>query len=299
MLMEAQYYLLDVFTDKKFGGNQLAVFPDAAKIPEDSLQKIARELNLSETVFLYPPTTEKGDFKMRIFTPGQEMPTAGHPTIGTAHLLLNELYKPLKNLDTLVLEQKIGPINVTFLKEEKHFGLITMQQPNPIFGKLMQNRELIAEMLSIEEEDLMPALPIQCISCGNDFMYIPVISLEVLSRIDIRVDLLKRNANKLETQALYIFTTATQSDEVDTRGRMFAPELGIVEDPATGSASGPLGCYLVRHALSDGKMINCEQGVEMGRPSKIKVQIEHENEVITKVLVGGEAVLVGEGKMFV
>jgi trans-2,3-dihydro-3-hydroxyanthranilate isomerase len=296
--MEANYFILDVFTDVPFGGNQLAVFPDAASIPEDKLQVIANELNLSETVFLYAPETETGDFKMRIFTPGQEMPTAGHPTIGTAHLLLNELYKPLKNTDVLILEQQVGPISVTFLRESGHFSMLTMQQPNPIFGNLIQKRDMIAEMLSITEGELMSGMPIQCISCGNNFMYIPVASLDVLAKIKVRVDLLQRYANTIETQALYVFTTATDS-EADTRGRMFAPIWGVQEDPATGSASGPLGCYLVRHSLSDGKMITCEQGIEMGRPSTIKVQIGHENEVVNKVLVGGEAVLVGKGSLYV
>jgi len=296
--MEANYFILDVFTNVPFGGNQLAVFTEAATIPEEKLQVIANEMNLSETVFLYPPETDQGDYKMRIFTPSNEMPTAGHPTIGTSHLLLNELQQPLKNEDVLILEQQVGPISVTFTREASHFNLLTMQQPNPIFGNLVQNRSMIAEMLSIKEAELMPGMPIQSISCGNNFLYIPVVSLDVLAKINIRVDLLQQQANKLGTQALYIFTTNTES-EADTRGRMFAPLWGMQEDPATGSASGPLGCYLVRHAINDGKMITCEQGVEMGRPSTIKVQIGHENEVVNKVLVGGEAVLVGKGTMFV
>lgn len=296
--MEANYFILDVFTNVPFGGNQLAVFTDAAAIPEEKLQVIANEMNLSETVFLYPPETAGGDFKMRIFTPANEMPTAGHPTIGTAHLLLNELHRPLKKEEVLIIEQPVGPISVTFQQDAGYFNLLTMQQPNPIFGNLIQNRSMIADMLSIKEDELMPGMPIQCISCGNNFMYIPVTSLAVLAKIKIRVDLLQQHANKLGTQALYIFTTNTES-ESDTRGRMFAPLWGMHEDPATGSASGPLGCYLVRHAINDGKMITCEQGVEMGRPSTIKVQIGHENEVVNKVLVGGEAVLVGKGTMFV
>ncbi|MEM1136744.1 MAG: PhzF family phenazine biosynthesis protein [Bacteroidota bacterium] len=296
--MEVSYYLLDVFTSQKFGGNQLAVFTDATPIPEGILQQIARELNLSETVFIYPPETNQGDYKMRIFTPDKEMVTAGHPTIGTAHLLLNELNWSYKKNGELLLEQKIGSIPVSFDKDGNKCTQITMQQPNPVYGNLIQKRGMIAEILSISENDLMPSLPIQCISCGNNFMYIPVASLEVLSQIKIRIDLLEARVNILETPALYVFTTKTNS-EATTRGRMFAPTWGVYEDPATGSASGPLGCYLVRHNLNDGENILCEQGFEMGRPSHIRVKIGHTNEMINKVLVGGEAVLMGKGMFFI
>ncbi|UZR99336.1 PhzF family phenazine biosynthesis protein [Chondrinema litorale] len=296
--MQADYFLLDVFTNKKFGGNQLAVFAEANEIPENKLQLIAKELNLPESVFLYPPETETGDYKMRIFTPGKELPTAGHPTIGTSHLLLNELKKTCKEGNVLKLEQLVGEIPVTFDKEAGKCVHITMKQPNPEFGRLIQKRELVAEILSIDLSDLMPGKPIQCISCGNPFVFVPVKSLAVLANIKPRVDLLQQYENTLGTSAFYVFTNETQS-EADTRGRMFAPLWGITEDPATGSASGPLGCYLVRHGLCNGENILCEQGFEMGRPSSIRVSISHTNHIIDQVFVGGEAVLVGKGTLFI
>ena len=296
--MQADYFLLDVFTNQKFGGNQLAVFNKGAEIPENKLQLIAKEFNLPETVFLYPSDTETGDYKMRIFTPSKELPTAGHPTIGTAHLLLNELETSCKEDNMLKLEQLVGEIPVTFKQEGKKYVDITMKQPNPEFGRLIQKREIVAEILSISLSDLMPGMPIQCISCGNPFLFVPVKSLEILANVKPRIDLLQQYENTLGTSALYVFTNET-ANNADTRGRMFAPLWGITEDPATGSASGPLGCYLVRHGISDGENIICEQGFEMGRPSSIQVSISHTNNIINQVLVGGEAVLLGKGTLFI
>ena len=178
-----KYYTLDVFTSKAFGGNQLAVFPNAAGIKEEFLQLIARELNLSETTFVYPPTLEGCDYKVRIFTPTQELPMAGHPTLGTAYVLAKQL--KLDKNTRITLEEGVGPVPVEIEIEKGEPGLITMQQPNPTISRTFENREEIAKLLSVEESDLIKDLPIQTISCGVPYMIVPVSSLKAIENIEL------------------------------------------------------------------------------------------------------------------
>jgi trans-2,3-dihydro-3-hydroxyanthranilate isomerase len=285
-MRDLTYYLIDVFTDTQFEGNQLAVFPDPKDIPDELMQKIANEFNLSETTFVFPSDDDDCDCKVKIYTPQNELPMAGHPTIGTAFTLLQyELIKP-KNKDYLVFEEGVGLIKVEFELKNNEPDLIFMNQPIPEFGKIFSEPSQIAELLSLKTENIRDEFPVQVISSGVPFLFVP------LSNLD---DLLDEVLKDFETKQIFIFTTETERNDSFVHCRMFAPSFGIVEDPATGSAHGPLGAYLVKYGLSDGKRFASEQGFEMGRPSIINVEVKHEHGKIKNVKVGGKSVVMGKG----
>ena len=266
------YVLVDVFTDQPYGGNQLAVFRDGDKVPEALMQVLARELNLPETTFVLPPSAG-GDHRLRIFTPAREVPFAGHPTIGTAFVLADGKDR------TLRLEEKVAVLTVT-VKD----GFTEMEQPLPTF-RVVTDRAAMAASVSLDAADLEASLPIEIGSSGNEFMFVPVRSLDAVRRA---------SPNGLR-DAAYIFSTETVDPGHTVHGRMYAPWQGVPEDPATGSAGGPLGAYLVRHGIADGARIIAEQGYEMHRPSLLTIRIGGTRERITSVHVGGRCVSVGGG----
>lgn len=287
------YYLIDVFTEEIFGGNPLAIFPNASEIDPSLFQKIAQEFNLSEMVFLFPPSVEHEVHSMRIFTPYSELPTAGHPTIGTGFFLAAQ-----QNDKAMIeIDQKIGRINVvlSFLDNGEP-DLITMYQPMPTFGKTYKDNTSIANMVGLDAEDLAE-LPIQEISCGNNFLFVPLKTTKLLSQVKINRSLWDELNETNEWMGLYVFST-NEVEEGDVRGRMFAPELGIVEDPATGSANGPLACYLSQYTDCDFPIISL-QGFEMKRPSRLHLNIAKDSSgEISKVTVGGRCKFVGMGELF-
>ena len=288
---------MDVFTDCRFGGNPLAIFPDASQVPPDMMPQIARELNLSETVFLFPPDSE-GAIPMRIFTPASELPTAGHPTIGTAYYLASQLTHPPKDgYVDFWLQQKVGKIRSRAYFEDGKPTHTTMQQLLPEFGKIYENRDDFAHLLGLAPADLAPT-PIQVISCGVPFVFVPVKTLAAVARIRFQLHHWEQVKESLSQAFVYAFTLEAERKGSDVHGRMFAPEAGISEDPATGSANGPLGCYLTRYGLKTGKLVS-EQGFEMGRPSLIGIEIEKsESGAIRRVVISGQSVDVGTGLFF-
>jgi len=295
-MIHANYFLLDVFTDNKFGGNQLALFPDARFIKDELLQKLAKELNLSETVFLYPPA--KGEnWRMRIFTPGRELNTAGHPTVGTAYYLSRETLHPENNMQTISLEQKIGTIKVDIEYENNVPMKVTMHQPLPEFGQTHNDKvDIIAKMLSISPTEI-DDLPIQEVSCGNNTLLIPVKNLETLSKIKFRLDVWEDFTSVINDAFIYPFST-NGVIQGGVQGRMFAPEVGIIEDPATGSANGPLASYLSKYQIAKMPLVSL-QGYEMGRPSQLHLDIDKDSEGnITSVKVGGNCAFVGKGLIY-
>jgi trans-2,3-dihydro-3-hydroxyanthranilate isomerase len=267
-----EYVLVDVFTDRKFGGNQLAVFRHGAGVRDELMQAAAKELNLPETTFVVP-AEHGGDHRLRIFTPARELPFAGHPTVGTAFVLADSRDA------TLRLEEQVGTLQVTVRD-----GFTEMEQPLPAFEPVA-DRDAVAASLSLDAADLEPELPIEVGSSGNRFMFVAVKTL----------DAVKRASPRGLAEAAYIFTTHTVEPGSTVHGRMYAPWQGIAEDPATGSANGPLGAYLVRHGLSDGTRIVSEQGYEMGRPSLLYVRVGGGRERITSVHVGGRCAIAGGG----
>ncbi|MBR10627.1 MAG: phenazine biosynthesis protein PhzF [Rickettsiales bacterium] len=293
---QAPYFLLDVFTEKKYGGNQLAIFPNASKIDEKLFQSIARELNLSETVFLFPPQGSD-NYSMRIFTPGKELPTAGHPTVGTAHFLTRYLRNPPEGIQKITIEQKIGPVDVYIQFKDNLPEMITMHQPLPVFGRRHdEKRELLAGILGLDISE-MGEQPIQEVSCGNNTLLVPLKDVDSLSKIRLKTDQWIENRADFGNAMLYTYTLKGVK-KGDIQGRMFAPEIGIIEDPATGSANGPLAAYLTEHQLLDMPAISL-QGYEMGRPSQIYLDaLKKDSGEFEKVTISGKCVYTGEGFHF-
>ena len=298
--MRLEYHLLDVFTDRQFGGNPLAVFPQP---PPDLLpsvmQRIAQELNLSETTFVLPPTDPAHHCRLRIFTPAAELPMAGHPTVGSAYALAHlGRIGPLDAQTTLVFEEGVGPIGVTIhadrLGKPKE---VWMRQPIPQFGDIYQDRRAIAAMLSLDESDLHSDAPVQVLSSGLPFLYVPVATLAAMARVRLRQDRWGALLAGSDAQNVFITTTETVEADSSAHSRMFAPALGVGEDPATGSASGPLAAYLLRYGLSDSGDMIAEQGFEMGRPSFIRMRVERSGDEITDVAIGGNCVMMGRGTL--
>jgi trans-2,3-dihydro-3-hydroxyanthranilate isomerase len=296
-MRKAIYYLMDVFTDKPYCGNQLAIFPDASDLPEEVLQTLATELNLSESVFLYPASDESSLKKMRIFTPGQELPTAGHPTVGTAIFLAKELSLQQNEKISIHLEQPIGKIKIDIEVKENHAIWASMYQPLPTFGKIYTNRADFAALIGLALDDLLP-YPVQWISCGVPYIIIPVKDLSAVRSIGFRLDKFDELKSSFGNAFIYAFTPDGERLGSDVHGRMFAPEAGILEDPATGSANGPLGCYLRKYDIKQSPFVS-EQGFEMGRPSIMYIDIQEDvDKNITQVKVGGQAQFVGKGEIY-
>jgi trans-2,3-dihydro-3-hydroxyanthranilate isomerase len=301
-LRKLRYHLVDVFTDRQFGGNPLAVFTNGRGIETATMQAIAKELNLSETTFVLPPDDASNDYHVRIFTPGQELPMAGHPTVGTTFVLARE-HMIARGADgaetTIKLEEGVGtiPVRIEWRESAAHF--IEMRQPRPTFGPRVEDLQAVAAMLSIEPEEIEGTnLPVEVVSCGVPFLYVPLKSLRAVRNLKFRVDVLEDKLKDVAPPGVFVFTREVEFANSTVHSRMFAPGLGVWEDPATGAASGPLGCYLVRHGVvpCDGWAdITSEQGIEMGRPSFIKIRIAREGEEITDVRVGGECRFMGEG----
>lgn len=225
---------------------------------------------------------------------------AGHPTIGTVFILAKEgLVRPKGDRTTIKLEEKVGLIPVTIGWEKGAPAFIEMQQPSPEFGPEIENVDGIAEMLSLEAEAIRATnLPVQVVSCGMPFLFVPLNGLEAMRRLRFRVDLWERVLRNFAAQDVFVFTREVEFAGSDVHSRLFAPGHGINEDAATGGASGPLGCYLVRHrVLVSDRELRCvsEQGIEMGRPSFLHLRIAHERGEITAVRVGGNCHYMGAG----
>ncbi len=291
------YHLLDVFTNERFGGNPLAVFINGRGLKTEIMKSIAKELNLSEVTFVLPPDNPDNDWKVRIFTPAIELPMAGHPTVGTSFILAREdMVGVSESHPVIKLEEGVGVIPVTFQFKDGLPSLIQMQQPAPVFSPEFTDRTLAAELLSLKADDLAD-YPVQEVSCGVPFLFIPVKSLAAIQKIKFRMDVWERSFS--DYPEMFAFTTETTYPNSTVHSRMFAPGMGIPEDPATGAASGPLGCYLVKYGLvtdNPAKIIS-EQGFEMGRPSYIHIEIRQADGEINFVGAGGECVYIGEGSL--
>ncbi|MDQ3705643.1 MAG: PhzF family phenazine biosynthesis protein [Chloroflexota bacterium] len=299
MTRKLHYYIVDVFTDRQFGGNPLAVFTDGQGLSTEMMQRIAKEMNLSETTFVLPPEDPANHFKLRIFTPGKELPMAGHPTVGTSFMLARDrMFDWSGEAAELRLEEGVGPIPVRLEFQDGAPRMIWMTQPNPRFGPVLDDLATVAEMLSIGPGDINTDLPVEVVSCGVPFLYVPVRDLATMRRLRMREEVWSRLLEPMDVGEVFVFAPEVEYEGSTVHSRMFAPGMGITEDPATGGASGPLGSYLVRYGLVPADptaYIVSEQGIEMGRPSFIHIQITRDGEEIVRVQVGGQAVYMGEG----
>jgi trans-2,3-dihydro-3-hydroxyanthranilate isomerase len=297
--MREKFHTLDVFTDQVFGGNPLAVFPNADGIAPETMQRIARELNLSETVFV--TGAEGTSFAVRIFTPLGELPFAGHPTVGTAMLLTMLGRVPAgERVARLVLREEVGPVPVEVRLEDGRPTFAMFAAPRvPELGPPHPAPAALAEVLSIAESDLGGSLPTANYSAGVPFLFVSVRSRDALARARVDVGAWERHLADAWAPHLYVSTDDVGEDGVALRARMFAPAMGIPEDPATGGAATALaGLLAARDAEGNGTWCwKVLQGVEMGRPSRIIIEADVLGGRVAQVRVGGSAVLVSEGEM--
>jgi len=300
--MSLSFLHYDVFTDEPLTGNQLAVFLDGRGLATERMQALAREMNFSESTFILPPEASGTDVRMRIFTPASELPMAGHPTIGSTFALVHAgVIRP--GASRFVFGLGVGPVPVDLEWDETRLRFAWMTQLKPAFGPAIAARDAVAAAIGLADADLTPDLPIQQVSCGLPFLFVPLRSRDVVDRAGSDVSAFRRLKSSTGIDLpIFLFAVLPPGSPATIYSRMFAPEFGIVEDPATGGASGPLGCYLVRHRLVSGdaaRRIVSLQGVAMGRPSRIHISIGERAGEIADVKVGGRAVLVGRGEMMV
>lgn len=299
-MKKLNFLQLDVFTDKPFEGNQLAVFPDGRGLPAKTMQAIAKEMAFAESTFILP-AEKKGDVRMRIFTPDSELPMAGHPTVGSTFALAH-LGRIKRGRPQFVFELGVGPTPVALEWNRNGLSFAWMTQRAPEFGRSPADMRDLAAALGLAVDDLADGPPPQEVSCGVPFFFVRLASRRAVDAVEVDRRALERfyGAHGLKTLPVFVFTTERGSDKATCYSRMFAPGFGIVEDPATGGASGPLGSYLVHHGIvtpEEGTRIVSLQGKKMGRPSWIHVDIGTTNGAIDRVRVGGKAVLIGEGHL--
>jgi trans-2,3-dihydro-3-hydroxyanthranilate isomerase len=300
--VNVRYVTADVFTDRPFGGNQLAVFPDARGIAEELLLPITREFNFSEVTFCYPPETPAGTRKVRIFTPGGELQFAGHPTIGTAHVLVATGEVPATgDLTTLVFEEGVGPVPV---RVRSAGGTPVFAQLStatlPEIGPPPPSRGMLAEILSLDANDIgFGGQGPQAISVGHPFLLIPLRDVSAVKRARIRVEKWEQTVRAYWAPEIMVFAVDGTESPTHLRARMFAPGINIPEDPATGSAVACLAGYLAQRSAETSGTLRwtVDQGIEMGRPSRLEIEADKHMGAVTAIRVGGASVIVSEGTM--
>jgi trans-2,3-dihydro-3-hydroxyanthranilate isomerase len=299
-----RFLTADVFTDTPFGGNPLAVFPDARDIPEHRLQDVAREFNLSETTFVFPASDRAHTRRVRIFTPGTELPFAGHPTVGTAHVLAAIGEIPLAGESTrIVFEELVGPVPVTIRADggrPVYCELTAAKVPEE--GPPPPAREALARALGLAPDDLLDGdWSPRAWTCGVPYLFVPVRDRAAVARSRVNTEAWERALAGTWAPEIFVFAREGERAGSDLHGRMYAPGFGIAEDPATGSAAAALAGYLAqRAARRDGTLRwRLEQGFEMKRPSILDIEADLARGEVTGVRVGGASVVVSEGTMLV
>jgi trans-2,3-dihydro-3-hydroxyanthranilate isomerase len=298
-----RYLHLDVFTASPLEGNQLAVFPEPDGLDTAMMQRITREMNFSECTFIFPPE-QGGNVKMRIFTPGEELPMAGHPTVGTTFALALEGVIARGRTDWM-FELGVGPTPVSLEWKGDTLSFVWMTQLRPTFGGTITDTRALAAAVGVAAADVRNDVPVEVVSCGVPFLFVPLSTRAAVDAVVVDRKALARCCRDAGVDELptFFFTTEGQQDAAAAQtvySRMLAPGFGIGEDPATGGASGPLGCYLLHHELVSAEAarnIVSLQGVSMARPSRIHISIDSERGDITRVRIGGRSVLVGRGEL--
>lgn len=292
-----RYLQYDVFTDKPLAGNQLAVFTETAGLTAGQMQAMTRETKFSECTFVQPPEIAGTDVRLRIFGPANEMQFAGHPVIGSAFALADEGVIAAGRKE-FTFGLGIGPTLVELEWQSERLQFAWMTQQKPVFGPTLNAPGPLAAALGLDASAMRPGVLPQEVNCGSAFFMVPLVSRAAVDQavVDIRAAAAVFEAAKITRRGLFIFSTEPGADGATCYSRM----MGANEDPATGSASGPLGCYLVTHGLvpaeKAGSIVSA-QGVKMGRPSRIHIKIDVAGGGISRVRVGGTSVLVGEGRL--
>jgi trans-2,3-dihydro-3-hydroxyanthranilate isomerase len=291
---------VDVFTDRVFGGNPLAVFPDGGGLSDEEMQAIAREMNLSETTFVLPATRPGCDVKVRIFTPTVELPFAGHPTVGTTYVLAT-LGRLPEGATDVVLEEEIGPVPVKIEGDLSNPDFVWMKHPKASFGPALPDRATIAAALALEEANILSDKPICIGSTGLPFLYVPLRDPATVDRAVLDTGALLNIHGTSEARGVFIFALDPATGANHVYSRMLALGVGIIEDPATGSASGPLGAYLVREGIveaADEVKIVSQQGTKMGRQSWVHIRLTKSGDD-WDIEVGGSTVPVLTGDLHI
>lgn len=300
-----QYYQADVFTDEPFGGNPLAVFPAVGELTEREFQQIAREMNLSETVFVLPPGDPRAAAKLRIFTPFREIPFAGHPVLGTFYILgmLNQIHLQ-EPVTKVYYECNLGVFLLEIIVLKGQIEQVIMSQPPPEFIEVVKPGEAVYEVakaLGIQKALILDhTFPLEIVSTGLPVLIVPVKSLTAVKSIEVNHSAILDVCARWGANGVMAFSTMTVEENASVHARMFADPIGIPEDPATGSAGGALGAYVVKHGVVEvgpTTEVIVEQGYEIDRPSRILVQVFSDDDIIKTIKVGGQVVMVAEGKM--
>lgn len=290
-----QFYIVDVFAEEKYAGNQLAVVRDATVLSDNEMQKITKEMNYSETTFILSEEPRNGGYDVRIFTPAAEVPFAGHPTLGTAYVIRHEIMK--EPAETINLNLKVGQIPVSFSHSDGKPDVLWMRQIEPVFGRTIVSTD-ISEVLSLDGGDIEERFPIEEVSTGMFFVIVPLKTLDAVKRAKVARDKYFQLIENLRAKAILVFCPQTYNHDNNLNVRVFCDFVGIPEDPATGSGNGCLAGYLVKHRYfgKDKIDIRVEQGYEIKRPSLLYLRAENKQGKID-VSVGGKVVMVAEGQL--
>jgi len=285
------FYIVDVFAEGKYSGNQLAVVISRNKLNEDEMQRIAKEMNFSETTFI----TSVENYDVRIFTPEVELPFAGHPTIGTAFILQQEFMK--EKAKTMSLNLKIGNIAILFKYKGEILSEVWMEHNEPAFSGFFAP-ELLADVLHINENDIDDRYKIQEVYTGIPTLIVPLKSLDAIKRVRINKEKYTHLIQNTQAKSILVFCPETYDKKNDLNVRFFADYYGVPEDPATGSANGSLAAYLVKYDYFGKKRIDIrvEQGYEIGRKSLLLLKAE-EKEGKFYITVGGKVILIAKGTL--
>jgi trans-2,3-dihydro-3-hydroxyanthranilate isomerase len=291
------FHIVDVFAEEKYAGNQLAVVRDGKQLSSSEMQKIAKEMHFSETSFILSDTKRQGGYDVRIFTPETELPFAGHPTLGTAYIILREIIK--KTVTRIILNLKVGQITVTpTYNAQGQPDIVWMKQKQPTFGQTF-NAETIAPTLNLNVADIETAFPIQEVSTGVADIIVPLKTLSAVKRARIDKDKYNQLIENIEAKSIFVFSPETYHRQNHLNARMFADYYGIPEDPATGSANGCLAAYLVKNQYFGQDQINVrvEQGYEVGRPSLLLLKAKQGKGEKIDVNVGGRVQPMAKGEL--
>ena len=289
-----RFYILDVFAESRLSGNQLAVFRDCAELSTVSMQKIAQEMHYSETTFITSEKPRNGGYDVRVFTPGYELPFAGHPTLGTAYIVQSQVIG--KQVGKVVLNMKVGQIPVTFSYHDGAPDVLWMKQKNPTFGGTF-SRERIAKILGLKSTDIDPKFPVRLVSTGVPFVVVPLTGLKAIKGIKVDRTSLAHLFKETDTTVILLFSPETYSKENDLNVRVLGLPDVIPEDPATGSGNGCLAAYLIKERYLDRNSIDIrvEQGYEINRRSLLLLKAQ-ENPKGIDVNVGGRVQFVASGE---
>jgi trans-2,3-dihydro-3-hydroxyanthranilate isomerase len=286
------FYIVDVFAEEKFAGNQLAVFRGGANLSQDQMQAIAREMHFSETTFILSEEEHNSGYDVRIFTPAREVPFAGHPTLGTAHIIRSEIAK--NNPTKIILNLKVGQIPVTFQSD-----VGWMKQVQPEFGAKV-DAQAVAEILGLKISEIDERFPVEQVSTGLPHIIVPLKKLASLKRVRVALAKYYDLIEKIWAKPILVFCPESHTGVNDISVRMFADYYGVPEDPATGSGNGCLAAYLVKNRYWGENKVNirAEQGYEIYRPSLLYLRAEEKGGQID-VFVGGRSITVARGEMYI